>query len=137
MTAKVEYNGELRTTCTHLKSGSTFETDAPTDNFGKGERFSPTDLVATALASCILTTLGLHKLTKHIDIVGATCMVEKVMVAQPRRRIGEVNITMSFPKGSIYSAEDRAAIIEVANTCPVIESLHPDCKKGLVIDWNE
>ncbi len=131
MTSKVVYTGDLRTVATHLKSGSTIETDAPTDNHGKGERFSPTDLVATALASCILTTMGIVCERHGIDIDDATCDVEKIMVADPRRRIGEIKIALSFPKGQQYTDKEMSLIEHTAMTCPVIESLHPDCKKTI------
>ncbi len=134
MTAKVVYTGDLRTVCTHIRSGNTIETDAPIDNHGKGERFSPTDLVATALASCIVTTIGLHKDTKDINIVGATCLVEKIMVANPRK-IGEIKIAIDFPAREPFTEAEKAALEMVANSCPVIESLHPDCKKTLVFNW--
>lgn len=134
MTAKVIYNGQLRTTATHLRSGSEIETDAPVDNKGKGERFSPTDLVAVALASCILTTLGIAESTKELDIEGAECQVEKIMVSNPRK-IGEIVVRISFPNSKPFTHTEQVKIQNVANTCPVFESLHPDCKKTLLFDW--
>ncbi len=135
MTAKVVYTGDLRTECTHIRSGNTIETDAPVDNHGKGDRFSPTDLVATALASCILTTIGIHKATNAIDIVGAWCDVEKIMVASPRK-IGEIKIHITFPGAAGYTQEQKDALIMVAKTCPVMETLDPDCKKTLSFNWD-
>lgn len=134
MTSKVVYTGDLRTIATHLKSGSTIETDAPVDNHGKGERFSPTDLVATALASCIVTTLGIAAKTHNINIDGAECFVEKIMVADPRR-IGEIKVMLHFPKSKPFSDKEQKIIHHTAITCPVFESLHPDCKKTLSIRW--
>jgi putative redox protein len=123
MTANVIYTGDLRTEATHIRSGSSIETDAPVDNHGKGERFSPTDLVATALASCMVTTIGIAGAAHNLDIDGVVCLVEKIMLSDPRR-IGEVRVTM-----------DKKIIENTALTCPVLISLHPDCKKTLVINW--
>jgi uncharacterized OsmC-like protein len=134
MTAKVTYTGELRTVCTHVRSGSEIQTDAPVDNHGKGERFSPTDLVATALASCMLTTIGILGKPHNINIEGAVCDVEKIMVSNPRR-IGEIRIITSFPQGKPYSDKEKELIEHIARTCPVFESLHPDCKKTLTFNW--
>lgn len=134
MTSTVEYKGDLRTVAVHLRSGSEIETDAPVDNHGKGERFSPTDLVATALATCILTTIGILGKPQNIDIDGVVCQVDKIMVANPRR-IGEIKIIMDFPKGQTYTQQQMATIEQIALTCPVIESLHPDCKKTLIFNW--
>jgi putative redox protein len=132
MTSKVEYIGDLRTVCTHIRSGNTMETDAPTDNHGKGDRFSPTDLVATALASCIVTTIAI--LAPKINITGSICQVEKIMTSNPRK-IGEIVITMDFPSSGPYTDDEKARIVEIASTCPVYQSLHPDCKKTLNINW--
>lgn len=134
MTSKVVYTGGLRTVATHLRSGSVIETDAPVDNHGKGERFSPTDLVATALASCILTTIGIGGATHNINIEGAVCMVEKIMVANPRK-IGEIKIDLSFPDSAPFTPKEQQIIAHIARTCPVIESLHPDCIKTLNFNW--
>lgn len=132
MTSKVVYTGDLRTEAVHLHSGSTIETDAPVDNKGKGERFSPTDLVATALASCIVTTMAI--VAPSINIVGAECEVEKIMVANPRR-IGEIIVTISFPKSGPYSDQDKARLEHIAETCPVHQSLHTDCKRTIKFIW--
>ena len=134
MTSRVTYKGDLRTEEVHLRSGSVIETDAPVDNHGKGERFSPTDLVATALASCMLTTIGISASTHDINIDGAVCEVEKVMTANPRK-IGEIKIWMSFAEGSSFTDKQKQIIQRIADTCPVLESLHPDCIKTLEIKW--
>ncbi|NDC42717.1 MAG: OsmC family peroxiredoxin [Chitinophagia bacterium] len=134
MTSKVTYTGDLRTIATHLQSGTTIETDAPVDNHGKGERFSPTDLVATALASCMLTTIGINAAAHDLNIDGATCEVEKIMTSNPRK-IGEIKIWMTFPQGQIYTDKQKQIIQRIADTCPVMESLHPDCIKTLEINW--
>ena len=135
MTSKVIYKGELRTEATHLRSGTVVETDAPPDNNGKGERFSPSDLVATALASCMLTIMGIAARTHNINITGTECEVEKIMVADPRR-IGEVKINMHFPKTENYTDKEKKILEHAAMTCPVIESLHPDIKKTVSFLWN-
>src|SRR6218665_1765369 len=96
MTANVIYNKDLRTTCTHLKSGSHFETDAPTDNNGKGERFSPTDLMATSLATCMVTVMGIKARTMGFDLNDITIEVLKVMKADPRR-VGGIELTFRIP----------------------------------------
>ncbi|WP_344821560.1 OsmC family protein [Rurimicrobium arvi] len=134
MTSTVIYTGELRTQMTHLQSGTVVETDAPVDNNGKGERFSPTDIVATALASCMLTIIGIAARTHGFSIDGTSCDVEKIMAANPRR-IGAVHIKMRFPEDQSYDEKTRAIIEKAALTCPVIESLHPDCKKEVSFIW--
>lgn len=134
MTSTVIYQGDLRTTATHLQSGSKIETDAPTDNNGKGERFSPTDLVATALASCMLTIIGIASKAHGFDIEGTQCSVTKIMAADPRR-IGEIKIKMEFPKENEYDGKAQAIIERAALTCPVFESLHPEMKKTIEFLW--
>src|SRR5215510_14336412 len=96
MTSTVVYNGELRTTCTHLKSHSAFETDAPTDNHGKGERFSPTDLMSTSLATCMITVMGIKAITMGFDLDGIQVDVLKIMKAEPRR-VGGIELTFHIP----------------------------------------
>ncbi|HET8572551.1 MAG TPA: OsmC family protein [Edaphocola sp.] len=134
MTSKVIYNGDLRTEATHLKSGTIIETDAPTDNNGKGERFSPTDLVATALASCMMTIMGIAANAHHINIIGTTCAVEKIMISDPRR-IGAIRIQMNFPEGLTFTNKERQILEKAALTCPVHQSLHPDIKKDIYFHW--
>lgn len=135
MTSKVVYNGDLRSTATHLRSGSVIETDAPVDNQGKGERFSPTDLVATALAACIVTTMGIAGNTHGINIDGTECEVEKIMAADPRR-IGEIKINIYMPKGKNYTDKEKTILERAAHTCPVAKSLHPDLKETISFFWN-
>ena len=134
MTSQVIYLGELRTTAKHEQSGSYIETDAPIDNHGKGERFSPTDLVATALASCMLTIMGIAAKTHNIDITNTQCSVEKIMETAPRR-IGKINIEVHFPKNIVYSEKEKKILEKAALTCPVMESLHPDCIKNIQFLW--
>lgn len=135
MTSKVIYEGNLRTIATHLKSGTIIETDAPIDNNGKGERFSPTDLVATALASCMVTLMGIAARTHTINIDGVACEIEKIMVAPPRR-IGEIKVNMSFPASQQYSDKQQKILEHAALTCPVYLSLHPDIKKSVSFNWS-
>jgi uncharacterized OsmC-like protein len=134
MTSKVVYEGDLRTTATHIKSGTVIETDAPLDNQGKGERFSPTDLVATALATCMVTIMGIAARTHSIDIVGVTCDIEKIMASDPRR-IGEIKVQVSFPDPGRYSDKEKKILEHAALTCPVFLSLHPDLKKTVSFNW--
>lgn len=136
MTSKVVYTGHLRSSATHILSGSVIETDAPTDNHGKGERFSPTDLVATALASCIVTTIGIGAAAHDLNIDGAVCEVTKVMASDPRR-ISEIIIDMSFPDSAPFTDKQKVIIERIAATCPVAASLHPDLKKTISIKWPE
>lgn len=133
MTSKILYKGELRSEMTHLKSGEVVITDAPTDNHGKGEAFSPTDLVATALASCMLTTMGIKANQMGVDIDGADAQVLKVMAADPRR-ISEVQVQMTFPAKN-YSDKDRTVLEQTALHCPVAKSLHPDLIQNIAFIW--
>ena len=135
MTSEVIYQGTLRTHCTHQQSGTVIETDAPTDNQGLGERFSPTDLVATALASCMLTIMGIAARTHGISIEGTRTEVEKIMVADPMRRIGEIRIELFFPPEILYEAKEKQILEKAALTCPVYLSLHPNVKKEIHFHW--
>jgi uncharacterized OsmC-like protein len=136
MTAHIVYDGNLRTTATHVRSGNSIETDAPVDNKGMGERFSPTDLVATALATCILTTLGISAEVHGLNIDGAACEVTKIMASEPRR-IAEIVVVTSFPKSRPFSDKEKSKIEHIAKNCPVHLSLHPDCKRTLSFIWPE
>ncbi len=124
MTSKVTYDGQLRTTAIHLKSGNQLITDAPTDNNGKGEAFSPTDLVATALASCMLTIMGIKSASLDVDITGTRAEVNKIMAANPRR-IAEVDIALYFPENQ-WSDSVKASLQRAALNCPVAKSLSSD-----------
>jgi putative redox protein len=127
------YNGQLRTTATHGPSGNSLITDAPKDNMGKGEAFSPTDLVATALATCILTTMGIVAQRNNLDMTGATAKVTKEMVTSPIRRIGRLAVTIRMPKK--LSDEDQKRLENAAHTCPVHKSLHPDVEAPISVTW--
>ena len=123
MISKVVYKGDLRTEAIHLQSGNTIITDAPVDNEGKGKAFSPTDLVATALASCMLTIMGIIAKRDGIMIEGTTADVEKIMVSNPRR-IGEIRLKINFPHP--ISGKDQVKLERAAHTCPVSGSIHND-----------
>jgi uncharacterized OsmC-like protein len=123
-TAEVIYLGEFRCESTHLQSGNKILTDAPTDNFGKGEAFSPTDLVAKALASCMITTIAIQTRLMGFDLINSKLTVKKHMESNPRR-ISKIEITVFIPKGNLTD-EDKAKIIEIGLNCPVNKSLHPD-----------
>ncbi|MDB5257941.1 MAG: hypothetical protein JWM14_2636 [Chitinophagaceae bacterium] len=126
---EVEYLGDLRTEGTHLKSGIKIITDAPVDNNGKGEAFSPTDLTAFSLASCIITTMGIQANKNGWNITGIHAEVEKIMSATPPRKIAGVRVKLTFPASAPKDAETRVALEKIAETCPVALSLHPDLKQ--------
>lgn len=133
MTSQVVYNGNLRTTCTHLKSGNSFETDAPVDNNGKGERFSPTDLLATSLATCMITVMGIKARTMGFDLDGVKVDVLKIMKSDPRR-VGGIELSFHIPASLAAVDEKTKAILRnTGNTCPVQFSLHPDIE--VKVDW--
>jgi uncharacterized OsmC-like protein len=133
MTSTVVYEGELRTICKHLLSSNSIETDAPRDNHGKGERFSPTDLLATSLGSCMLTVMGIKAGNMNIDLKGVEIEVEKIMKQEPRR-VGGINITFHIPD-QLKNMDDKSKQImkHTANTCPVQYSIHPDIEVN--VDW--
>ncbi len=127
MTAEIIYSGELRTQSTHIASGQTIITDAPTDNHGKGEAFSPTDLLSSSLGSCMLTLMGISAAKNNIPFTGARVEITKIMVANPRR-VGEIKVDIYFAdKG--YTAEQKKMLETAAINCPVAKSLHPELKQ--------
>ncbi|MCX6172548.1 MAG: OsmC family protein [Flavobacterium sp.] len=131
-TSKVTYLGELRTSSIHLLSGSEIISDAPLDNNGKGEAFSPTDTVANGLASCMFTVMGIKATDLGVDFSGSTAEVTKIMAAEPRR-ISEIHVTFQM---NLDTDEKTKTILErTAMTCPVHFSLHPDIKKEIVFNW--
>ncbi|MDE3125197.1 MAG: OsmC family protein [Bacteroidota bacterium] len=135
MTSIVLYKGNLRTELTHLQSGTVIENDAPTDNQGKGERFSPTDLVATALGSCMITTMGIKANTMNIDLTGTKAEITKIMKSDPRR-IGKIITHIFFPHSLNSLDEKQKQILEnTARTCPVAKSLHPDLETDIQFTW--
>jgi len=134
MTATVTYESNLRTTCLHLQSGSAIETDAPTDNKGKGERFSPTDLIATGLGACMITTMGIKAESMGIALDGAQVEVTKIMKSDPRR-IGKIITHITMPEGLGLDDKNKEILERVARTCPVERSLHPDVELEISFDW--
>lgn len=132
MTSKVKYLGDLRTESEHLQSGSKVITDAPVDNHGKGEAFSPTDMVANSLATCMLTIMGIKAASQGIDIKGTTAEVTKTMASNPRR-ISQIEVIIQFP-GS-YSDEETKMLENAGMTCPVFLSLHPEIEKKITFNY--
>ncbi len=127
-TVETYYLGELRTEATHLQSGNKLITDAPLDNQGKGEYFSPTDLVATALGSCMITVMGIAARAHKFNIDGARLVITKVMTLEAPRRIAEIVVEITFPPES-YTDQQKKILDHVVKTCPVALSLHPDVKQ--------
>ena len=134
MTATVIYKGTLRCEATHLQSGSIIETDAPTDNRGKGERFSPTDLLCVSLATCIVTTMGIKAGDMNIDLTNTKIEVTKHMLAEPRR-VGKVDVNLIFEKALALEEKDRIILERTGNNCPVTKSLHPDMEVKINYSW--
>jgi putative redox protein len=133
MTSKVIYTGDLRTKAIHLASQNEIITDAPTDNHGKGEAFSPTDLTATSLATCMITVMGIAANGRGWNIDGIQAEVTKIMAANPRR-ISEVHIRLTMPDGG-YSEEQKELLEKTARTCPVAQSLHPNILQKIDFVW--
>lgn len=130
---QLTYEGNLHCRATHGPSGATLSTDAPKDNHGRGESFSPTNLVATALGGCILTILGIQAQTLGIDIEGTTATVQKEMASAPLRRIARLAVQIHVPKP--VSPENRVKFERAARTCPVHQSLHPEIDKPIEFTW--
>jgi len=128
-----EYQGDLHCKAVHGPSGKELETDAPVDNQGRGESFSPTDLVATALGSCMLTIMGILARTLNLNIDGATATVGKEMTATAPRRIARLAVKIHVPHA--LASEDREKLIRAAHTCPVHKSLHPDIEIPIEFTW--
>ena len=131
-TSNITYVGDLRTVCIHLQSGTQILTDAPTDNHGKGEAFSPTDLVATALGSCMVSIMGIKSKDLNVDLKDSTVYITKIMQSEPRK-IAKIEVILNM---SIETSEKNKTILErAAITCPVLLSLHPDIEKDVVFNW--
>jgi putative redox protein len=133
VTFSTTYLGELRTAITHGPSGTVIETDAPVDNHGRGERFSPTDLVAASLGSCMLTIMGIVAKREGIDLSGTKLQVEKHMTSTPPRRIAEIVVAFVLPAG--IASEQQQKLERAAHTCPVSLSLHPEIKQTVTFTW--
>ena len=128
-----EYEGDLHCKVVHGPSGTELFTDAPKDNQGRGESFSPTDTVATALGSCMLTTMGILAQTLNLDITGSTATVEKEMTSVPSRRIQRLSVRIHVPQA--FGEEDRLKLQRAAETCPVMKSIHPDIEVPFEMTW--
>lgn len=131
-TSKITYLGELRTVCIHLQSGTEILTDAPTDNHGKGEAFSPTDLLATALGSCMVSIMAIKSKDLKVDLNDSTVSITKIMQAEPRK-ISKINVELNM---SISTSDKNKSILErSAMNCPVLLSLNPDIEKEIFFNW--
>ena len=132
MMSSIIYQGELRCSCTHLQSQTVIETDAPTDNRGKGARFSPTDLLCVSLATCMITTMGIRAADMQIDLSGSKLEVTKHMLSEPRR-VGKVEINLLLP-GNLEE-KDRMILQKIGDNCPVMKSIHPDLQVDVTYKW--
>jgi uncharacterized OsmC-like protein len=132
MTASIIYDGDLRCSATHIQSNSALETDAPTDNRGKGERFSPTDLLCVSLATCMLTTMGIKAADMNVDIRNAKADVTKHMASNPRR-VAKIEVTVSLP--AIDGEKEKLTLENTGTNCPVAKSIHPDIELVLNYNW--
>ena len=132
---QTEYQGDLHCTSVHTPSGTELATDAPVDNQGRGESFSPTDLTATSLGTCMLTTMGIVARTLNVDLTGATATVEKEMSSTPPRRINRLTVAIRVPRTT--SPENQQRLENAAHTCPVKKSLHPDIETPIEFVWGD
>ena len=135
MTSQIIYKGALRTEAQHLQSGTVIETDAPTDNQGKGERFSPTDLLATSLGVCMMTVMGIKARDMNVDLSDTKIDITKIMKAEPRR-VGGIKVQFHFPANLQLDDKQRAILERTALTCPVAQSIHPDIELAVQFGWN-
>ena len=131
----IVYEGELRCRAQHGPSGVVLKTDAPVDNQGKGESFSPTDLVATALGSCMMTIMGILARRHGYPIEGSTVKVLKEMIQEPVRRIGQLTVEIHVANGGRLKETDRKILQQATQTCPVLKSLHPDIQVEVAFHW--
>jgi putative redox protein len=132
MTASITYQGNLRCEAVHLQSSSSIETDAPTDNRGKGERFSPTDLLCVSLATCMLTTMGIKAADMNVALTHSKADVTKHMANDPRR-VAKIEVTISLPEN--INEKERLILERTGNNCPVTKSVHPDIELVLKYNW--
>ena len=134
MTSKIIYTGQLRTQATHLRSKTQIQTDAPIDNNGRGESFSPTDLVATALGSCMMTIMGIKAENKGWNLDNTTIEIEKIMAANPRR-IETIKVAIDFPKTAPTDQKAKEILESAARNCPVTKSIHPEIHQDIQFHW--
>src|SRR5258705_2570655 len=133
MTASIIYQGDLRCLAEHIQSGTGIETDAPTDNRGKGEKFSPTDLLCVSLGTCMLTTMAIKAGELQVDITGAAAAVTKHMLSNPRR-VGKIEVAVTLPETG--SENDREILEKTGDNCPVIKSINPEIELVISYNWN-
>lgn len=133
LTSTIVYEGNLRISAIHVRSQQQIITDAPVDNMGKGEAFSPTDLLATSLGTCMLTIMGIAAQTHHFNIDGTTAGITKIMASNPRR-VGEIVVELTFPPNQ-YSQKIKTILRNASRTCPVSQSLHPDLKQTVIFHF--
>ncbi len=134
-TIHIDYLGGFRTDCAHLQSGTHINTDAPTDNQGRGEAFSPTDLLANALGTCIITTMAIFAQRDGIDLTGSALDATKIMTSQPPRRVARIEIDLVLRATPLPDETTRARLEKIAHTCPVAISLHPDVEQAITMRW--
>ncbi|MEO8413492.1 MAG: OsmC family protein [Ginsengibacter sp.] len=132
MTASIVYTGNLRCSAQHIQSGTTIETDAPVDNRGKGEKFSPTDLLCVSLATCMLTTMGIKAGEIGVDITNSKADVTKHMFSDPRR-VGKIEVAVTLPANG--SEKDQKLLEKTGDNCPVIKSIHPEIELMITYKW--
>ncbi|MEP6466527.1 MAG: OsmC family protein [Parafilimonas sp.] len=136
MTSEIIYKGALRTEAKHLQSGTVIETDAPTDNQGKGERFSPSDLLATSLGNCMLTIMGIKARDMNISLDGTEVSIQKHMKSEPRRVSG-IDVHFKFPSSLSLDEKGKAILERAALTCPVAKSIHPGIEMKVEFGWKK
>ena len=134
---ELTYPGDLRCEAVHGPSGTALHTDAPVDNHGKGESFSPTDLLATSLGACMMTIMGIAARKHDWDLAGTRASVVKHMVNEPVRRVAKLEVVVRVPDGARFDERARATLEAAAKTCPVWESLHPEIEKPLTFEWGD
>jgi uncharacterized OsmC-like protein len=135
MTSTVIYKGDLRTELTHLQSGTVIENDAPTDNKGKGERFSPTDMLATSLGSCMITTMAIRAADMELNFDGTKIEILKIMSSDAPRRVAGIKADLFFTENFTATDEQKEQLVRIARSCPVEKSLHPDVKLDVTFHW--
>lgn len=133
MIASIMYEGDFRCSATHIQSGTIIETDAPTDNRGKGEKFSPTDTLCVSLATCLITTMALKGKDMNVEFKNTRIDITKHMLKDPRR-VGQIDIEVNFPP-LVLTEEQRSTLESTGNNCPVAKSLHPDLKTNIRYNW--
>ena len=134
MTASIIYQGDLRCQATHLQSGTVIESDAPSDNRGRGEKFSPTDLLCVSLGTCIITTIALKARDLNIEVKDTAIEVTKHMLNDPRR-VGQIDVIVRFPNSLSIDESNKIILERTGNNCPVAKSIHPDIKANITYKW--